>query len=104
MNSCGAYQVSVRIIPAAQLCQELTALINQRLMQHPEAETALDACVDELKQLGHDLWSYGDFWWSAAYVTPRAGAGLRIRPVNEDDDGEKQRCLVVVTFARSEGE
>jgi hypothetical protein len=32
---------------AAQLCQELTALINQRIMQHPEAETALDACVDE---------------------------------------------------------
>jgi hypothetical protein len=92
--------MQVRALSSGTMTVELANGLNQRMFEHSDAETALDTCVDELRQDGRDLWHYADFAYGADYVIPRGGAGLRIRGSDEDEDAEDESRLVVVTFTR----
>ena len=84
----------------APLCAALRDAITQRMASHPSPRTALLSAVDELREAGHDLWSWtGDpdgtcnehAVWGWDYVrAPRAGAGLRITVGDEDDENAAQ--------------
>jgi hypothetical protein len=80
------------------LCRALSAILTQRLRESPCPPVALTAAMQELKLLGHDLWSWEpDEIWGHDYVTRRAGAGLFVtRTCTEDEDAAEE--LVQVEF------
>ena len=71
--------------PAA-LCQELAAVLTARIQAHPSPAEAFESAMQELKALGHDLWSYTlEEVWGCDYMTRRKGAGLLIQRYTADD-------------------
>jgi hypothetical protein len=78
------------------LCRNLAAILTQRLRDSPCPPVALTAAVQELRLLGHDLWSWEhDEIWGRDYMTRRAGAGLLVtRTCNEDEDPVEETVQV----------
>lgn len=81
---------------ATVLCARLRQQLEKRMAEHPDPRSALSSSVEELKRLGHDLWSWADDAWGHDYMTSRPGAGLYIDPNVDERD---ERALVLVTFA-----
>ncbi len=81
------------------LCRRLAVALTQRLRESPYPYGAFDAAMRELKELGHDLWSWGDGEWGHDYVTRRPGAGLQITWTQSD--GENAGDAVEVEFLGS---
>jgi len=59
------------------LCRRLESVLTQRLRNSPNPPQIFLSAMQELKSLGHDLWSWDtDRLWGNDYGTRRHGAGL----------------------------
>jgi len=85
--------------PSAR-CERLAAVLDQRLEDGAWPPVVLETAVDELRALGHDLWSIDpDKAWGADYRTRRPGAGLFLYLLWDESDLTEAR--VRVKFAPS---
>lgn len=86
------------------LCQQLASTLTQRLRASPCPPVAFTQAMQELKQLGHDLWSWEmDEVWGHDYMTRRPGAGLFItRTFGETDEPAPSDEQVLVEFRSRE--
>jgi len=70
------------------MCARLATVLAARFRESPHPATAFVSAMKELKALGHDLWSWDEDLWGSDYMTKRAGAGLRIQRLTNDERDE----------------
>jgi hypothetical protein len=74
-----------RIPPLA--ASAFAGILEQRLEDAAWPPVVLETAVDELRGLGHDLWSIDpDSAWGGDYMTRRPGAGLFLHLLRGESD------------------
>jgi len=66
----------------------LSRRLGEALMERIHDSIPFMETIDELRALGHDLWSWDDDVWGCDYMTRRPGAGLEIHPSEPDDEDD----------------
>jgi hypothetical protein len=72
------------------LCASLAAILSERLRASTDPSATFLTSMNELRALGHDLWSWDeDRVWGHDYVTARTGAGLIVTRSGDDEPSEQ---------------
>lgn len=97
-----AFDEFARDADAAPRCQRLAEALNLRLTENPSSKAVLDAAIEELKRLGHDLWVWEPgHKYGYDYMRPRKGSGMVVLVTDLDEgSGETVPMHFQVTFER----
>jgi hypothetical protein len=86
----------------AALCEELSVVLTERLRAAADRVVEEKLIIEDLRGLGHDLWSFDDDGdggtWCADWTRPRAGAALVVRTRYGLDPDWDSECGVDVNF------